>query len=67
MRKEKQEQVANSSIAIIKTRDSNIELLRIISMILIILHHMVYHTKIYMYSGIIRYIDKMKHVHFSAY
>ena len=51
MRKEKQEQVANSSIAIIKTRDSNIELLRIISMILIILHHMVYHTKIYMYSG----------------
>ena len=51
MRKEKQEQIANSNIAIIKTRDSNIELLRIISMILIILHHMVYHTKIYMYSG----------------
>lgn len=34
-----------------QNRDSNIELLRIISMILIILHHMVYHTKIYMYSG----------------
>lgn len=44
-------QKANSNIAIIKIRDSNIELLRIIAMILIILHHMVYHTKIYMYSG----------------
>ena len=34
-----------------KTRDSNIELLRIISMILIILHHMVYHTSVYMQLG----------------
>ena len=44
-------QNVDSNIAIIKIRDSNIELLRIIAMILIILHHMVYHTKIYMYSG----------------
>ena len=34
-----------------KTRDSNIELLRIIAMILIIIHHMVYHTKIYLCGG----------------
>lgn len=40
-------QNVDSNIAIIKIRDSNIELLRIIAMILIILHHMVYHTKIY--------------------
>ena len=44
-------QNVDSNIAIIKIRDSNIELLRIIAMILIILHHMVYYTKIYMYSG----------------
>lgn len=34
-----------------KTRDSNIELLRIVSMMLIILHHIVYHTKIYLQIG----------------
>ena len=43
--------ISDLNVEMIKIRDSNIELLRIIAMILIILHHMVYHTKIYMYSG----------------
>lgn len=34
-----------------KTRDSNIELLRIIAMLLIIIHHIVIHTNIYLYIG----------------
>lgn len=34
-----------------KTRDSNIELLRIVAMMLIIVHHMVYHTRTYLQIG----------------
>lgn len=34
-----------------KTRDSNIELLRIIAMLMIIIHHLIIHPRIYAYSG----------------
>lgn len=34
-----------------KTRDSNIELLRIVAMMMIIMHHLVYHTGVYKIIG----------------
>lgn len=40
-----------------KTRDSSIELLRIVSMLMIIIHHLVYHTKIFMIPGENKFIS----------
>jgi len=38
-------------IIVKKTRDSNIELLRIVAMMMIIMHHLVYHTGVYKIIG----------------
>ena len=44
-------------IIVKKTRDSNIELLRIVAMMMIIMHHLVYHTGVYKIIGNISSIN----------
>lgn len=55
MKKEKDKEIQEYCTK--KTRDSNIELLRIISMLMIIIHHLVYHTKIFTMPGENKFIS----------